>query len=372
MGTTTEADMAAKKFGNIRILNSGKAQARYYLPNKVQVTAGTFDSEEQARDRLDEIEVDLRRGDHWDGRKGKTKFRDFMVEYMEHREKLVTPGELVNNRSYLRVHLLPAFGHLPMEHLDEETIDRWFAAQPPAETRRNVYTFLRRSMRFAVKWKYLRTSPCNVLDPGKGMNTPRPTWTIEDFAAVLRHVPQYVRVNNAESPTRVYYREALEIMFSAHLRLGELIALNANDYVRKTNLITVERQVTGLGLTTDTKTGQHKTIHLLSTGVAALDRLPARIGAAALIPGARSERMPRISLQRAWARAVEEAGLSNFHIHDIRHIGLSLIAETGVPMKDVMTRGGHISPQSAMRYQHTGADRDRAAVEAADRLLGSA
>lgn len=265
--------MATKKFGNIRVLKSGKSQARYYLPTGEQVTAGTFDTVEQAQDRLDEIEVDLRRDSHWDGRKGKTKFRDFMHEYMEHGQKLVSPGELANNRSYLRVHLLPAFGHLRMEQLDEEATDRWFAEQAPTETRRNVYAFLRRAMRFAVKWKYLRISPCNVLDPARGVNTPRPTWTREDFETVLRHVPEFVRVNNAVSPTRVYYREALEIMFSAHLRLGELIGLNVNDYVRKTNLITAERQITGLGLTTDTKTSQHKTIHLLSPGVAAFDRL---------------------------------------------------------------------------------------------------
>lgn len=119
------------------MLKSKKVQARYYLPTGEQVTAGTFDTVEQAQDRLDEIEVDLRRGAHWDGRKG-----------------------------------------------------------------------------------------------------------------------------------------------------------------------TVERQVTGLGRTTDTKTGQHKTIHLLSPGIAAIDRLPTRIGATALVPGARAARMPRISLQRAWARAV--------------------------------------------------------------------
>ena len=362
--------MAAKKFGNTRVLTSGKVQARYYLPTGEQVTAGTFDSEGEAQDRLDEIEVDLRRGSHWDNRKGKTKFRDFVVEYMQHRQVVASPGELANNRSYVKVHLLPALGHLRMEEIDEEAIDRWFAAQAPSETRRNVYAFLRRAMKFAVKWRYVRTSPCNVLDPRKGISLPRPTWTKAHFHAVLTHVPEYVRVNNGAAPVRVYYREALEIMFSAHLRLGELIGLNVNDYVRKTNLITVERQVTGLGLTTDTKTGQHKTIHLLSPGVAAIDRLPARIGMTALIPGARVERMPRISLQRAWARAVEDAGFSNFHVHDIRHIGLSLIAEAGRPMKEVMVRGGHASLQSAMRYQHTGVDQDRAAAEAADRLLG--
>jgi hypothetical protein len=88
VGTTTEADMANKKFGNIRVLASGKVQARYYLPTGEQVAAGTFDTAHQAQNRLDEIEVDLRRGSHWDGRKGKTKFRDFITEYMEHRQKI--------------------------------------------------------------------------------------------------------------------------------------------------------------------------------------------------------------------------------------------------------------------------------------------
>lgn len=362
--------MKTRKFGTIRTLKSGRVQARYYLPTGEQIPAGTFDCERQAQNRLDEIEVDLRRGDYWDGRKGKTRFRDFMLEYMRVRQNLVTATEFATNRSYLNAHLLPVFGHLPMEQLDEESIDRWFTGQAPTEMRRNVYAFLRRSMKFAVKWKYIRSSPCNVLEPSKGMNAPRPTWTRKDFETVLHHLPERVRVNNAAAPTRVYYREAVEIMFSAHLRLGELIALNANDYERKTNLIRIERQVTALGLTTDTKTRQHKTIHLLSPGVAAIDRLPMRIGVVPLLPGARTERMPRTSLQRAWSRAVAEAGFSNFHIHDIRHIGLTLIAATGAPMKDVMARGGHSTLQSAMRYQHTGSDRDRTTAEAANRLLG--
>lgn len=40
---------------------------------------------------LDAIEVDIRRGEHWDGRKGKTKFRDFMIDYMELRSRSATP-----------------------------------------------------------------------------------------------------------------------------------------------------------------------------------------------------------------------------------------------------------------------------------------
>lgn len=362
--------MARSKNGSVRRLKSGRFQARYMLPTGKQASAGTFETRSQARQRLDEIQVDIRRGEHWDGRKGKTRFRDFMVEYMAHRELTATQGELANNRSYLKVHLLPAFGNLRMEELDEEAVDKWFAAQRPTETRRNVYAFLRRAMKYAVKWKYVRRSPCQVLDLNKSVGEPRPSWSKDDFLRVLEHVPTEVIVNNASGATRVYYREALEVMFAAHLRLGEVVALNANDFNRKTGELRIERQVTNLGHTTETKTGARAELYLFEIGVAAINRLPLGIGAVPMFPGVVSPRMPRSSLQKAWRSAARKAGLENFHVHDIRHIGLTLVAASGAPIKDVMARGRHRSLQSAIRYQHTDADRDRKVADDVNRLMG--
>lgn len=361
--------MINKKFGTIRILSSGRAHARYRLPSGEQVSAGTFGTQEEAQGRLDEIEIDLRRGVHWDERKAKTKFRDFMVEYMRHREKTVSAGELNNNQSYLKVHLLPAFGHLRMEQIDEEFVDHWFAAQPATETRRNVYAFLRRSMKFAVKWKYLRTSPCNVLDQTKGLSKPRPTFTMADFCAVLNHVPSEIYLNQSKKPTRVYYREALELLLATHARLGELVALNANDVDRKSGTVTIDKQITALGHLTDTKTGQHGSVTLLSTGRKALEALPKGIGAAPLLPGVRTARLSRRTLQRAWRKAALEAGLGDFRVHDLRHVGLTIIASSGATEHDVASRARHASTTSTRRYMHRDADRDRTIVALADALL---
>lgn len=159
-------------------------------------------------------------------------------------------------------------------------------------------------------------------------------------------------------------------MFAAHLRLGEFIGLNANDFNRKTGQLRVERQLTALDHTTKTKTGVGKTVRLLWNGITAASGLPMGIGIMPMVPGASNDRMPRQSLQRRLTQAVEDAEFVNFHIHDIRHIGLSTIAETGVPMKDVMARGGRASVQSAMRYQHTNADRDPEVVRKAELLMG--
>jgi integrase len=216
----------------------------------------------------------------------------------------------------------------------------------------------------------VRNSPCNVLDPGKGVSVPRPSWSVADFKAVLEHVPTSITLNNSTVQQRVYFRESLEIMFAGHLRLGELIGLNANDFDRTTGRLLVERQKRANGDVADTKTGQHKNIRLLAMGLRAIDRLPRRIGSAPLIPGPRAGRLPRSTLQRAWVTATKEAGYENFHVHDIRHIGLSLIGASRVPMRDIMARGGHASMQSAMRYQHTDPERDLAVAEVVDRMLG--
>ena len=81
--------MGSKKFGTLRTLPSGRIQARCRLKSGEQVSAGVYGSEEAAQDALDAFEVDLRRGDHWDGRKGKTRFLDFMTSYMEFRPRPV-------------------------------------------------------------------------------------------------------------------------------------------------------------------------------------------------------------------------------------------------------------------------------------------
>lgn len=349
--------MKRTKFGTLRVTSAGRFNARYPLNGK-QVSAGTFDTETDARHRLDEIEVDLRRGVHWDDRKGKVKVKQFMTEYMVHRKNLVSEGEYRNNQSYLRRHILPAFGDWRIEDLDEEALDMWWVAQPPTETRRNVYAFLRKAMRTAVKWRYIRTSPCQVEQPSKAVGEPRPTWTVADYKKVLALTPER-------------FHAPLEVLFAGHLRLGELIGLNASDYDRRTGRISVTKQFTNLGHMTDTKTGQHKNIELLTNGVAAMEsELPA-FGSMPLFRGVKGGRLPRASLQKAWNRAVADAGFENFHVHDVRHVSLSLLQEAGVPPRDIQYRGGHASAMSTFRYQHTDASRDAAAAAATNVLLAN-
>lgn len=344
-------------FGGITQLPSGRFRARYRVDGR-QVTLGVFDHHDEARSALDAVRVDIRRGDHFDKTPGRVPFERFMRDtYMPFRKTEVATSTYVNDESLLRRHLLPAFGRKALVDISAADVHRWWASLPETQVRRNGYFLLTRALDHAVLWSIIRSSPAMVQKAGREVARPRPTWTVDDFRAVLLNVPE-----DHQGPLRV--------LFGSHARLGELIGLNRSDYDRATQTLLIERQITGQSLTpSPTKTKQTRTIVPLKIATDVLDQLPRAIGAVPMFAGARTERLPRNSLRKVWMTACAAAGLDDFHLHDLRHVSLSLVAEAGAPIRDIMTRGGHASMQSALRYQHSTRERDAAVAARVNALL---
>jgi integrase len=59
-----------------------------------------------------------------------------------------------------------------------------------------------------------------------------------------------------------------------------------------------------------------------------------------------------------WKTARNRVGHPDLHFHDLRHAGLTLSAQSGLTVAEVMRRAGHVSTQAAMRYQHAAEERD--------------
>jgi hypothetical protein len=45
------------------------------------------------------------------------------------------------------------------------------------------------------------------------------------------------------------------------------------------------------------------------------------------------------------------------HLHDCRHAGLTLAAQSGATLRELMALGGHSTPRAALIYQQAGRDR---------------
>ena len=64
-------------------------------------------------------------------------------------------------------------------------------------------------------------------------------------------------------------------------------------------------------------------------------------------------------------------GLSEIHIHDLRHTGNQFTADAGANPRELMARMGHDSPRAALIYLHSSDQRQRALAEAVTRAARS-
>jgi integrase len=65
------------------------------------------------------------------------------------------------------------------------------------------------------------------------------------------------------------------------------------------------------------------------------------------------------AMYRMYYPAREAAGRPDLRVHDLRHSGAVLAAQTGATLAELMGRLGHSSPAAALRYQHIAGGRDR-------------
>lgn len=167
----------------------------------------------------------------------------------------------------------------------------------------------------------------------------------------------------------------------AGLRLGELLALTRGDIDLDGSALSVTRQMHQLKDGTlvlgppksdagvrvvalpDVLT-EELTKHLANH----VDSLPDSL----LFTGEKGGPLRRHVWQVIWEHARTQAGLPDFHFHDLRHTGNTLVAATGASTKELMARMGHASARAALRYQHATRDRDIAIANAIGRLINDA
>ena len=55
--------------------------------------------------------------------------------------------------------------------------------------------------------------------------------------------------------------------------------------------------------------------------------------------------------------ARDKVGLPNAHVHDLRHAGLTLVAQAGATTREIIARGGHSMAHASLIYQHAAESR---------------
>lgn len=383
-------------FGSLRILPSGRVQARHYAEVDGQqrrfTAPRTWDNISDAEAWLATTRAHIETG-HWvapDAAAAQKRAATLaVVEFGTYADawlhaRNLKPRTRAHYRQLLDAHILPTFANVPIREITPTTVRAWhtntLVDRPTA--RSHAYSLMHAICSTAVAEEVIDANPCRV----RGASNTR-----------RAHNPDPLSLNELDAlATAMPERRQLLVLLAAWcgLRFGELTELRRSDlYLKgpKAPSIEVRRAVTRVPVEgrTTVVVGKPKSDagvrdvavppHLVPAIVHHLDKFvgksssslvfPANDGSSHLAPSAFYGKSPKKSRNRRTGKTTMRAGHGfyaarvaigrpDLRQHDLRHTGAVLAAQTGATLAELMSRMGHSTPGAAMRYQHAAQGRD--------------
>lgn len=154
------------------------------------------------------------------------------------------------------------------------------------------------------------------------------------------------------------YRSPVDVLAYGGLRIGEAAGLRPKDVDLdrgRLHIVQAIAEVEGKIHVQDPKTRQRRTVTLDADTVKALrSHLDEHASREYVFPSPEGGPLrPRNWRARFWNPAVKEAGLEPLHPHELRHTHISLLIDSGAPVRTVSDRAGHsTATQTVDRYAH--------------------
>lgn len=394
-------------FGRVRKLPSGRWQAAYVGPDGILYKAEqTFPARSYAEGWLGTEQtkitlgswtpptqrVEVRKAAQVAHAKDALTFGEWAAVFLEERtdpghERPLAPTTAKDYRTQLSLRLLPEFGDTPLIDITAESVTAWYRRLGVTKTatptvrdaegnvtqrarahggpraRAKSYAALLAILTAAVddSRTALTENPCRVKDGGRtGRVRDVDPPTVAQLDALVNAMPERLR---------------LFVVFGSWLamRYGEVAELRRKDVALTpstgkpvSGIVRVRRGVTWTA--GQVHVGPPKTtagIRDLSIPPHLLDMVRRHLddftepGPDALLFAAHDGGHLRPSgFEPAWWKARRAIGRPDLHFHDLRHVGLTMAAQVGATVKELMTYGGHAKPDMAMRYQEIARARD--------------
>ncbi|RKT53072.1 tyrosine-type recombinase/integrase [Saccharothrix australiensis] len=354
-----------RRFGRVRRLPSGRFQARYQGPDGKQHPAPeTFEREKDAEQWLSTVETDIVRGDWTNPDAGKIELRTYAEAWIGERDLAVRTVELY--RGLLRNHVGPKLGDVMLSDLSPARVRRWrkeLLADGVGEvTVAKAYRFLRAVLNTASapEERLLKHNPCTIKGGGREESPERPTASLDQVFA-------------AADAIQARYRLVVLLATFGSLRFAEMVGLRRRDFSRVEDggrtfyVVKVDRQTVqpdaGELFDDDPKAKGKRSVTLPPFLTEEIDRhLDVFVGEGSnawVFLGPKGGRPKRNNFWNIWNAARTAAGMPDVHLHDLRHTGNTLAAETGATLRELMDRMGHSSTRAAMIYLHAREERGR-------------
>ena len=355
-------------FGSIRVLPSGRVQARYTGPDGLTHHAPTtFQTKMDARGWLALRHAEIISG-KWKPRTSDATmtFRAYATTWLADRP--LKPRTRNHYRQLLEQRLLPRFGALRPAQITPDMVRAWHAdmGEDTPTLRAHCYSLLRSILATAVHDELISANPCHIKGAGNSKRVHKITtltWpscrTCDNHARAAaaddlarRLVRSTVRRTDRAAPKRHRPHER------RHPRPPR--SHESRRPVRRRHPEVRRRD-------TRCRDTAAPDPDASATPVEQHHRRPRGL----LFPAAGdpTRHLAPASLYRVFYPARQAASRPDLRWHDLRHYGAVLAASTGATLAELMARLGHSTPQAAMRYQHASRGRD---MEIARRLSAMA
>jgi integrase len=368
--TTTKRPSRSKPspFGNVRQTPNGTWQARYKGPDGITHYKSGFATKGAGDAYLAEVRADILR-DKWTSPNApapasERTLEEYAREWLHLRRKTLRPSTQALYVGLLRLHILPELGHLTLAQLSSSRVRTWHSQRQdvtgPTAVRQS-YVLLRSMLNQAVRDEVLTRNPCQVVGAGQPNGGDRPYLSRATAEAVAAQMP---------TPELGAF---LLLKFWACLRLGELLALRVGDLSYRPGhdgkpvmVVSVSKALVQVGATMvegppKTKASVRDVPLPRQAEVIITAHLRSRsaLPTAFLFAGPDGGPLQSHSVRAPFHRALGVLGLEqDFHLHDLRHGGLTYAALQGATLGQLKSRAGHNSARMVMHYQRVAAELD--------------
>jgi integrase len=355
-----------RPFGRLRQLRSGRWQAAYIGPDlNLHKAPYTFASDVAAEGWLaaEHRKIDLGTWGAVERSDGIT-LHAYTDKWIEQRQ--LRPRTRALYESILQRLILPQLGDAQIVSLTPAQVREWHAGLGGGHPTRNAhaYALLHAICATAVADEVLDANPCRIR--AAMQTTRRRDIDILNPAEVDRLA--------SKMPPRL--RASVVLAAWCGLRWGETSELRRGDLSADCSVLHVHRAVTyraGQFYVGKPKTAAGVRDVTVPPHIRPILKahLKTHVGAAAdslLFPGDNGQHLHSDRYRIPWEKARAAIGKPRLRVHDLRHVGAVLAAQSGATTAELMYRLGHATPQMALRYQHVAEGRDAAIAEALSAL----
>jgi integrase len=355
-------------FGRLRELPSGRWQAAYTGPDgRVHKAPRTYAAQIDAEGWLaaERRKIDL---GTWGAveRSDAITLRAYAAQWLEQRQ--LRPRTRALYDSMLSRLILPELGDAKIVTLTPAQVRTWHTALGTEHPTGNAhaYALLHAICATAVQDEVLDANPCRIR---AAMQTKR-----RRDVDIL--TPAEVDKLASKMPTAL--RASVVMAAWCGLRWGETSELRRKDVSDDCSVLYIRRAVTyraGKFYEGPPKTEagiRDVTIppHIRPVIKAHLKNHVGKPADALLFTNDDGSRLRADQYRYWWELARKAIKKPHLRVHDLRHVGAVLAAQSGATTAELMHRLGHTTPEMALRYQHVAEGRDAEIAERLSKLAG--